>query len=103
MFFQSYTTYVTALILFATILIPVSHCVFITAFCSDLENDVHILNEIIKIESEKKKKLPADVVIEIKRKFSKIIQFQCDAKQLSGKDFSNTYSKLMIFSFVSII
>lgn len=103
MFFQSYTTYVTALILFATILIPVSHCVFITAFCSDLENDVRMLNEIIKIESEKKRKFPADVVIEIKRKLCKIIQFQCGAKQLSEKDFPNTYSELITFSFVSII
>lgn len=83
MFFQAYSTYITALILFATILIPVAHCVFIAAFCSDFENDVHILNEIVGIESKRKDCFSTSANIEIKRNLCKIIQFQCNAKQLS--------------------
>lgn len=61
----------------------VIHCVFLIAFCSDLENELRTLNKIIKIEMSGKKKLSARRRIEVKRKLFDIIKFHCDAKQFS--------------------
>lgn len=81
--FQSIAAYIIILILLCTILIPVAHCVFIMAFCSDLRNDVRVLNEIMKIGSGKNQSIQTNDIIEIKRKLCKNIEFQYSVRQLS--------------------
>lgn len=81
--FQSIAAYIIILILLCTILIPVAHCVFIMAFCSDLRNDVRVLNVLIKIESGRNQSIKRNDIIEIKKELCKNIEFYCSVKQLS--------------------
>lgn len=74
------------------IFFPVAHCVFVTAFCDDLQSEIQTLNKSLKIggvkkknnpiENDKKEKIPINRHKEIAEKLFKIIQFTCDAKQL---------------------
>lgn len=83
--YQSIITYLTASLIFNTMLMPVAHCIFTISFCFDLKNDIRMLNEIIKIESDNREAFSSDTIIKIKKKLCKIIRFHCKAKQLSGK------------------
>lgn len=87
---QSIELYAVVFIWLCTILIPVAHCVFIIAFCSDLENDMRILNEIIKIENDKKKKFRTIANNGIMEKLIKILRFYGNVKQLSEYELSIT-------------
>lgn len=80
---QSAGTFLMILTCYNLILITVAHCVFLIAFCSDLENEIRILNENFKFENEKKKRCSTSRLIELKKQLCEFIQFQCDAKQLS--------------------
>lgn len=64
-------------------LLPIFHCIFMIAFGSDLKNEVHMLNEMVKIKNDKKKKFSPNAIIEIKEKLSEIIRFHGVVKQLS--------------------
>lgn len=87
-FAQSVEAYVVLCIWLCAVWFPVAHCVFIIAFCSDLKNEVLILNQSIKIECEKNMFLSRNAIDEIKEKLFKIILFHCDAKKLSEYKFS---------------
>lgn len=62
---------------------PIAHCMFLVAFATDLQNELQMLNGIIEIENGEKKAFSTNTIVEIKKKIGQIIQFHCDAKQLS--------------------
>lgn len=74
---------VISLICTFAILFPVAHCLFLITFTLDLDDEIRMLNDATKIESYRKEKLSANRRIEIYKELFKIIQFQCDLKQLS--------------------
>lgn len=87
---QSVGSFVIISGLLCTVLFPVAHCVFIITFCSDLESELFVLNEIIQNECEKKSPFSTNAIIKIRGKLCKIIRFYCDAKQLSVAMFPTT-------------
>lgn len=80
---QSIGLYTMTLFNYSAIFFVISHCVFIIVFCSDRDQDLHMLNESIKTVIKKKKKLSTNCRIEVKKKLCKFIRFQCETKQLS--------------------
>lgn len=62
---------------------PVAHCVFLIAFCTDIENELRMLDRIITLSGEQEKIFSTTDLIKIKKRLRGIIRFQCDAKQLS--------------------
>lgn len=65
------------------ILFPVGHCLFLITFTLDLHDEIRMLNESMKIERYRIKKRPVNFHIGTNKNLCKIIQFQCDVKQLS--------------------
>lgn len=82
--FQSILMCITTMNCTCAILFPIAHCVFLITFCFDLQKELRTLNKIIKSKCGENKKRPTNRYIEIKKQLSKIIQFQCEAKELSG-------------------
>lgn len=100
-FYQSVVTYLTASILFYSMLMTVAHCMFIVSFCTDVKNDIRMLNEFIKIESDKKKKFSAAAINKIKKMLKDIILFHVDTKELNKNRFHNHHLHIIIL-FLSI-
>lgn len=80
---QSLGVYLAFIITSSAILFPIAHYVLLITSISDLENEMHALNENIKLERGEKNKLSTSYLFEINRKLGKFIRFQCDTKQLS--------------------
>lgn len=80
---QSIGLYLAVISFYSAVLFSIAHCVFLIAFTLDLKNEFHILNENFRLENGGKKKMSKDRQFELREQFGKIIQFQCDAKQLS--------------------
>lgn len=104
MMFHSVAVSVIALVCYSGILFIVAHCLFLIAFCSDLENELLILNQSIETKINEKNKILPSRCIEIKKELCEIIQFQCDAKQLSGYSYyipleMNGFIRLFYFFF----
>lgn len=73
---------------FCAILFPVAHCAFLIAFCSDLRNELDTFDESLKIKGDKETFFSMNPRKKINEKLFKIIQFQCDAKQLSESKYT---------------
>lgn len=81
--YQAAVTYLTASILFYSMIMTVAHCMFVVAFVSDVKNDIRTLNEVIQIEIDEKKRFSATAINKIKKLLSENILFHVNAKQLS--------------------
>lgn len=100
MSFQLFIFIISLIICFSSMLFPISFCVFLTAFCEDLENDLHEQNENLRIHSAPKIGQTNANRNEMKQKICDIIRFHCDAKQLSRRNFirnSIFYTVLLYF------
>lgn len=87
MSFQLFMFIIALIICFSSKLFPISFCVFLTAFCEDLENDLHEQNENMRIHAASKIRQTNANRNEMKQNICGIIRFHCDAKQLSRKNF----------------
>lgn len=87
---QSAESFLVIYIWTCAVSFPFIHCVFMIACCTDLKTELSMLNDNIEIENNREKKLQAKAITEIKEKFCEIIQFHCDAKQLSEDMFHST-------------
>lgn len=83
MFIQLTQSYIIIYIWLSALWFPVAHCVFLIAFCTDLDNTLCILNEGINLKYEQNKAFSTSAIVEVKKTFGEIIRFQCDAKQFS--------------------
>lgn len=83
---QSIGIYVVAMIFYFVFFVTIAHCVFLIAFCLDRDNELLMLDEIIKtrIVNKKKKLSTHKFCLEVKKQLCKFIRFQCETKQLSG-------------------
>lgn len=91
---QSAEVHACVIVCLCLILIPVAHCEFLIAFCADLKIELCMLNEMIKIESQRKQGFSTKSMNIIRIKFCKIVRFHCDAKQLSDNNFFISVSAL---------
>lgn len=80
---QTFCLYIVITIGYCAILFPVALCVLLIEFCHDLENELQLMNETIKIGSKEQWKLSTNHCIDIKKKLRKIIRFRSAIKQLS--------------------
>lgn len=83
MFSQSAGVYLTIMNCFSAMSFSLAHDILLIAFASDLENEILTLNKNIKLERGKNENFSVKRLVEIKRQLNKIIQLQCDTKQLS--------------------
>lgn len=78
---QSFGMSTVACVGFTAVLFPVGFCVFFDALFLDLQRDVLMLNESIKATIRIRIKPKSH---QLKKRIGELIQFHCDAKQLSG-------------------
>lgn len=91
---QIFITFLIISITFSALAFAIGFCVFLSALCSDLENDLHQLNENIRAHVALRKHLKKANSIKIELKICEIIRFHCDAKQLSRMRISWNFSFL---------